>query len=78
MIVGGFDRDNGNRSKCQKHGVSIREIEIMLASDPLIAPDLRHSDVEDRYIAIGRGNGNRAMFVAFTYRLRGDVQLIRP
>ena len=35
--VSGFDWDEGNKSKCQKHGVSIAEIEALFhKSDPLI------------------------------------------
>ena len=54
MNVAGFDWDDGNLSKCQKHGVSIEEIEQLLAGTPRIAPDLAHSDDESRFIAIGR------------------------
>jgi hypothetical protein len=46
--VAGFDWDDGNRQKCQKHGVSIAEVEALLLSDEArIAPDLKHSDFED-------------------------------
>lgn len=73
-----FDWDVGNRAKCQKHGVSISEIERIFEGDPAIAPDRKHSGSEDRYIAIGKGKGNRPMFVAFTYRVRAGAQLVRP
>jgi hypothetical protein len=32
--VSGFDWDEGNRAKCQKHGVSIPEIEELFAQGP--------------------------------------------
>ena len=49
-----FDWDDGNREKCQEHGVSVREIEAFLAGTPRVAPDYKHSETEKRYIAIGR------------------------
>lgn len=78
QAVQGFDWDDGNRKKCEKHGVSRKDIEAMLASDPAIAPDRAHSDQEQRYIAAGRSPGGRALFVAFTYRERYGQLLIRP
>jgi uncharacterized DUF497 family protein len=75
---GGFDWDHGNREKCQKHGVPIREIELLLSGAARIAPALRHSDAEDRYIAVGRDSRGRALFVAFTLRQKGDRRLFRP
>ena len=76
--VGEFDWDAGNRDKCQKHGVSIAEIEAFLSGTPRVAPDVRHSGAEQRYIAVGRSSSGRAMFVSFTLRVRNDVPLIRP
>jgi uncharacterized DUF497 family protein len=75
MIVSGFDWDEG---KCSKHGVSIAEIEALLESGPRIAPDLKHSMVEDRFIAVGRSSEGRPLFVAFTFRRRASGVLIRP
>src|SRR3989304_913014 len=74
----GFDWDAGNRYKCQKHGLSIAEIEAFLLSDPRTAPDLRHSATEERLMAIGRDSRGRAIFVVFTVRLRNGKRLIRP
>ena len=74
----GFDWDEGNRAKCGRHGVPVDEIEALLAGDPLIAPDLRHSAVEDRLIAVGRNGEGRPLFVAFTLRARRGQTLIRP
>jgi uncharacterized DUF497 family protein len=47
----GFDWDGGNRAKCQRHGVSIAEIEALFMGTPRIAPDPKHSEDEDRMIA---------------------------
>jgi uncharacterized DUF497 family protein len=74
----GFDWDQGNLEKCQKHGVSIKEIEGLLVSDPRIAPDRKRSDREDRLIAVGRGVNGRPMFVAFTLRSVQGRTLVRP
>jgi uncharacterized DUF497 family protein len=74
----GFEWDAANREKCQKHGVSIAEIEGLLLSNPRIAPDLKHSADEDRLIAVGRTSKGRAVFVAFTIRTKQGRRLIRP
>jgi uncharacterized DUF497 family protein len=76
--VSGFDWDPGNRRKCAKHGVSAVEIEWVFRSGPLVAPDLKHSGAEDRFIAIGRNSKGRPLFVAFTFRTVDDRRLIRP
>lgn len=67
-VVQGFDWDEGNREKSEKHGVSRVEIEALLTDDPAVAPDRAHSHQEQRYIAVGRNANGRPMFVAFTYR----------
>ena len=63
-----FDWDRGNRAHCQKHGVSIDEIEALLRGEPRIAPDPKHAHLEDRLIAVGRTARGRPLFVAFTIR----------
>jgi uncharacterized DUF497 family protein len=61
-----------------RHGVSIAEIEALFTGEFRVAPDLKHAEVEARYIAIGRGASGRPVFVAFTFRTFGDVRRIRP
>jgi uncharacterized DUF497 family protein len=78
LQVSGFDWDDGNRAKCQKHGVSIADIELLFAHGPRVAPDPKHSADEDRLIAVGRTNAGRPLFVAFTIRTEGKRRLIRP
>ncbi len=78
LVVEGFDWDEGNRAKCQRHGVTITEIEAVLRGQPRIAPDPNHSADEDRLIAIGRNAQNRPLFVAFTLRTLREERLIRP
>lgn len=60
--------DDGNRAKCQKHGMSLFDIEVILSSSPRIAPDLKHSDQEQRFLAIGKSGTGRPGFVVFTLR----------
>jgi uncharacterized protein len=76
--VAGFDWDEGNRLKCLKHGVSIVEIESVFAGSMAIWPDLAHSTVERRHLAIGKNAAGRMIFLAFTLRQRGGRTYIRP
>ena len=78
MEFDGFDWDEGNREKCQKHGVCLRQIEELFRGVVLVGPDLWHSAVEERFRAIGRAADGRGIFVAFTWRARANQRLIRP
>lgn len=40
-----FDWDRGNRAKCQKHGVSLAEIEALFRGAVAVFPDPKHSPV---------------------------------
>ncbi len=68
----GFDWDAGNRDKNEeKYGVTSMECEEIFFNHPLVvAKDPRHSEGEDRYTALGRTQGKRLLFVAFTVRQR--------
>ena len=74
----GFDWDEGNRTKCQKHGVAPSEIEAIFASDIAVRPNLHHSLDEFRYQAIARTGAGRHLFMVFTLRERDGQVLIRP
>ena len=76
--VKGFDWDRGNRTKCQQHGVSLAEIEALFRNRPRVAPDAKHSCQEDRLLAVGRTDEGRALFVAFTVRVKNKRRFIRP
>jgi hypothetical protein len=78
MNAAGFEWDSANLPKCQKHGVTIAEIEAVFQFPHHLAPDVLYSTVETRFLAIGRGGGTRPVFVAFTLRHRGDKTFIRP
>jgi uncharacterized DUF497 family protein len=73
--IAGFDWDDGNRAKCEKHGVSIEEIESVFYGWPVIASDMVHSRSEMRVRAVGRTSKGRFIFVVFTIR---KDRLIRP
>ena len=75
----GLEWDEGNRRKCQKHGVSIAEIEHVLAhAETLITPDPKNSRSETRFLAIGRTQNGRYTFVVFTPRRRATGTRLRP
>jgi uncharacterized protein len=76
--IAGFDWDDGNTIKCQKHGVAIEEIEAVLVNRTPVAPDFKHSDEEQRFIVVERNRSGRPMFIAFTFREREGQTLIRP
>ena len=78
MQVAGFDWDKGNIKKCQKHGVGLQEIEEVFKNAPAVFPDVKHSDKEERFLAIGLNNSERYVFVAFTFRIKGGKKYIRP
>ena len=54
------------------------QIEALFANAPRVAPDPKHSDAEDRLIAVGRMTDGRPVFVAFTLRTKDKRRLIRP
>ena len=76
----GFDWDEGNQEKCQKHGLTVEEIEAFFRQERVyVAPDMQHSQQEQRLFAVGRCPGNnRPMFVVFTLRGEGANRMIRP
>ena len=76
--VAGFDWDKGNRAKCQKHGVSVAEVEGLFSRPLLIIPDALHSETEDRLWGIGKTASGRSVFLVFTIRERSGKRFIRP
>ncbi|MBX9932775.1 MAG: BrnT family toxin [Methylobacterium sp.] len=73
-----FGWDDGNRAKWEKHGVSIGEIEDLLRGSPLVAPDVKHPQTEQRFLAVGRNAEGRPIFVVFTWRGTSHGRIIRP
>lgn len=76
--IAGFDWDDGNRSKCQKHGVSLKAIESAFHGAMAVFPDPAHSQNEERFIGIGKTEEGRSIFVAFILRDGGGLTFIRP
>jgi uncharacterized DUF497 family protein len=68
MEFGGFDWDSGNIEKCQKHGVTLAEIEEVFARAVLVLDDPFDVSLERRFRAIGTTAGGRHIFVVFTLR----------
>ena len=76
MLARSFDWDGGNLAHCQKHGVSIAEIEALLGNDAaVIGPDPHGG--EERFRAAGQNAVGRAIFVVFTLRRIGATTSIR-
>ena len=47
VAADGFDWDDGNRQKCQKHGLSLDEIEYVVShAETVIVHDPKNSTVE--------------------------------
>lgn len=56
----------------------LAEIESLFRGHPRSAPDLAHSALEHRFIAVGTTTGGRALFVVFTFRDRDGKRFIGP
>ena len=80
IAFSGFAWDRANRSKCQKHGVSVAEVEhVLVQAATLIVPDIKNSRAEPRFLAIGRTEADRYAFVVFTPRqTQASGILMRP
>lgn len=72
-----FEWDDGNaRKSTDKHGVSQAEAEQIFFNEPLIVvTDDKHSDVEQRFHALGRTDAGRSLHV--TFALKREDTLIR-
>jgi uncharacterized protein len=73
----GFEWDEENAQKnWTRHQVTPEEAEDVFFNEPLvIRSDIRHSNQEKRYYALGQTGGGRWLFVAFTIR-RSLVRVI--
>jgi len=66
----GFNWDKYNINKnWEKHNVAPVESEQVFFNNPLIiAVDIKHTIVENRYYALGKTDRGRKLFIAFTIR----------
>jgi uncharacterized DUF497 family protein len=72
----GFNWDDGNARKNEKHGVSTAEAEQVFFNVPLLLlDDASHSQKEPRLHALGKTDEGRMLHITFT--LRQASQLIR-
>jgi len=77
--ISGIDWVDGNREKCQKHGILQAEIEALFRTPDLsVSDDREHSQKEPRFLAFGRSKTGRSMIVAFTLREKDGGTYIRP
>jgi uncharacterized DUF497 family protein len=67
--IEGFEWDDGNaRKSLEKHGVTQAEAEQVFAGEPLFADDIKHSEAEPRFQALGASIEGRLLHVTFTLR----------
>lgn len=65
-----FDWDTGNLNKSyKKHGITQKEAEeIFVSEDFFVAPDVKHSQNEERLIGLGTTTQGEKLLVVFTRR----------
>ena len=67
--ITGFEWDTGNEQKNVKHGVTPAEAEQVFLNEPLVVlDDLKHSDTEQRFHALGQTGEGRLLHITFTIR----------
>jgi len=70
--ITGFDWDEGNARKNEKHNVSMAEAEQVFFNAPLLVlEDSKHSNREPRFHALGKSDENRLLHITFTLRQTG-------
>jgi uncharacterized DUF497 family protein len=70
--IDGFDWDDGNTRKNEKHGVGQAEAEEVFFNQPLLLlADAQHSERELRFHALGKTNEGRELHITFTLRAKG-------
>ncbi len=69
----GFDWDDGNVRKNDKHSVSQSEAEQVFFNEPLLMlADDKHSHLEVRLHALGKTDSERLLHLTFTLRFEGS------
>ena len=67
--ITGFEWDQGNARKNEKHGATMAEAEQVFFNTPLLVlEDMRHSRRELRFHALGKTNKVRLLHMTFTLR----------
>ena len=71
--ITGFDWDEGNTRKNEKHDVSMAEAEQVFFNEPLLVlEDSKHSNQEPRFHALGHSDDKRQLHITFTLRQAGE------
>ncbi len=71
--IKGFDWDEGNARKNEKHNVSMAETEQVFFNAPLLVlEDSKHSNQEPRFHALGKSDEKRLLHITFTLRQAGE------
>lgn len=72
-----FEWDKGNLDKSyQKHGITTNEAEEIFLDDDLVElNDIKHSQVEKRFLAIGKTFQKKILLAAFTVR-KNKIRII--
>jgi uncharacterized DUF497 family protein len=78
LTFAGFQWDQGNLLKCQKHGVPFLAVEAMFHGPVAVFPDPAPSRREERFKAIGKSADGRSIFIVFTLRTHEGRRFIRP
>lgn len=67
--VTGFEWDDGNARKNERHGVTMAEAEQVFFHQPLLLlADERHSQQESRFHALGKTGSGRLLHLTFILR----------
>jgi uncharacterized protein len=70
--ISGFNWDDGNARKNEKHGVSMAEAEKVFFNAPLLLlEDEAHSNHESRAHALGKTDEGRTLHITLTLRQSG-------
>ena len=68
-LLEGFEWDEGNARKNEKHGVTASEAEQVFFNQPLLMlEDAKHSQAESRFHALGMTHTARKLHITFTLR----------
>jgi uncharacterized DUF497 family protein len=72
VSVAGFEWDDANKRKNDKHGVTPAEAEQVFFNQPLLLlDDVKHSQPEARFHALGTTDEGRRLHITFTVRGSG-------
>jgi uncharacterized protein len=73
-VIIGFEWDEGNERKNEKHGVSMAESEQIFFNEPLLLlSDEQHSQTEARFHALGQTDEARLLHITLTLRRTGEL-----